>query len=186
MNLGAFAVLAAVERTPGSDGEAREVDKFEDIRGLCRRDPVMGWCMVICALSLLGLPPLLGFFGKLPLFTSGIAAGQIALVVILGLNSAIAAFYYLRLAFAPFLEAPEEHVERTVPAPYATRRWAAVLSAGSVVALAIFGSVFMREAARASAVHRIAPADVRTPASAEIQRPERGSTPPQRHSSLLP
>jgi NADH-quinone oxidoreductase subunit N len=186
MNLGAFAVLAAVERTPGADGEAREVDKFEDIRGLCRRDPVMGWCMVLCALSLLGLPPLLGFFGKLPLFTSGIAAGQVALVVILGLNSAIAAFYYLRLAFAPFLESPEEHVERTVPAPYATRRWAAVLSAASVVALAIFGSVLMREAARASTVQRIAPADVRTPASVRLEAGGSASTPPARHSSLLP
>ena len=58
------------------------------------------------ALSLLGMPPLLGFFGKLYLFAAGIGAGEIGLVVVMGLNSAIAAYYYLRLAGAALLEEP--------------------------------------------------------------------------------
>ena len=45
--------------------------------------------MVLCCLSLLGMPPLLGFLGKLGLFTSAISAGEYAIVVVLGINSAI-------------------------------------------------------------------------------------------------
>src|SRR6185503_1713074 len=68
MNLGAFGVLAALERSPGKDGEPREVESVNDLRGLCTTHPALGWTMVVCAMSLLGLPPLLGFFTKLPLF----------------------------------------------------------------------------------------------------------------------
>src|SRR5262249_46256202 len=90
MNLGAFAVLAALERKPGPDGEPREVESIDDLRGLCATHPALGWTMVLCSLSLLGLPPLLGFFSKLPLFTAAVSANEITLVVVLGVNSAIA------------------------------------------------------------------------------------------------
>lgn len=103
MNLGAFAVIACLERT-GKDGQPEEIDSFDDLRGLVRSRPILGATMVICSLGLLGFPPLVGFFAKLPLFTAGISAGQITLVIILGVNSAIAAFYYLRLAATPWLE----------------------------------------------------------------------------------
>lgn len=103
MNLGCFAVIACLERT-GKDGQPDEIDSFDDLRGLVRSRPILGATMVLCALGLLGFPPLVGFFAKLPLFTAGMYSGQVTLVVILGLNSAIAAFYYLRLAAAPWLE----------------------------------------------------------------------------------
>jgi NADH-quinone oxidoreductase subunit N len=139
MNLGAFAVLACLERT-GPDGRTEEVDSFEDLRGLCRTRPVLGYTMVLSALGLLGMPPLLGFVGKLPLFTAGISSGHVGLVVILGLNSAIAAYYYLRLAGTALLEAPSEHGERDPVrlAPFASRTLAGLLSATGVVALVFF------------------------------------------------
>lgn len=129
-NIGTFAVVACLER-PQPDGEADELDDIDDLRGLCRTRPVLGWVMVICALGLLGLPPLLGFWAKFLLFTSAISAGEIALVVILGLNSAIAAFYYLKLVALPLLEDPEGDAPATTP--FATRTIAGVVSAAMVV-----------------------------------------------------
>ena len=133
-NAGAFAVLACLERRQG-DGEPAEIDRFADLKGLCKTHPVLGWVMVLCALSLLGFPPLLGFFAKVPLFTSGIAAGEIPLVIVLGVNSAIAAFYYLRLVQASFLESPDRDSAPMDVAPFASRQAAGVLSAAGVVLL---------------------------------------------------
>jgi NADH-quinone oxidoreductase subunit N len=137
MNVGAFAVLAALEHSPGPDGEPREVESVDDLRGLCKSHPMLGWTMVICSLSLLGFPPLLGFFGKLPLFTSAIAADEIPLVIVLGVNSAIAAFYYLRLMAAPLLDVRPTGTPMPHVAPFAGRSVAAAVSAICVVALAI-------------------------------------------------
>jgi NADH-quinone oxidoreductase subunit N len=154
MNLGTFAVLACLERKPGE-----EIETFDDLRGLIGSGegrpkgshPVLGWCMVICSLSLLGLPPLLGFFGKFYLFTSAISAGEITLVVVMGLNSAVAAFYYLRLAGAPLLEkSPED--SGIIGCPYSSRAIAAVLSAASVVALLPFAGRLMSASDNASEV----------------------------------
>jgi NADH-quinone oxidoreductase subunit N len=139
MNLGAFAVLAALERKPGPDGEPREVESVADIRGLCSTHPALGWTMVLCSLSLLGLPPLLGFFSKLPLFTAAIAAREYPLVIVLGVNSAIAAFYYLRLAFVPILESPDAAAEPAKLSPFRSRQAAAVIAACAVVILAVGG-----------------------------------------------
>ncbi len=137
MNLGAFAVLSCLETT-ARDGQRDEIDSFDDLKGLCRTRPVLGYTLVVSALGLLGLPPTLGFFAKLPLFTSGISAGHLGLVIILGLNSAIAAFYYLRLAGAAWLEStetrPGQPEVRLAPFPF--RGLAGVLSAAGVVVLA--------------------------------------------------
>jgi len=151
MNLGAFAVLAALERAPGPDGEPREVETLDDLRGLRRDHPLLAVVMIVCNLSLLGLPPLLGFFGKLPLFTAGIAADELALVIVLGLNSAIAAFYYLRLAFAPYLEDADAG-DPIRSAPFAGRWVAAALSAGGVLVLSVGGHRVMRNAELAGRV----------------------------------
>jgi NADH-quinone oxidoreductase subunit N len=150
MNAGVFAVLASLERKAGRDGEPREIETVSDLKGLCATHPGLGWPMVICSLSLLGLPPLVGFFGKLPLFTSAIRAGEIPLVLILGLNSAIAAYYYLRLAFAPLTEVADAGEEPIVRAPFRSRSAAALIAAACVVVLAIGGNILM-ETARAAA-----------------------------------
>lgn len=159
MNIGVFAVLAALERPARRAGEdPEEVETIDDLRGLWRRRPVLAAVMGVSALSLLGLPPLLGFFGKVPLFTSAIAAGEITLVLILGINSAIAAFYYLRLVAAPILDEPEATLDTPSDAPFPTRRLAGVLSAVGVVALVGVGNTLMARAAAAGASVRGEPA----------------------------
>lgn len=139
MNLGAFAVVAALQK-PAKDGTMQEIDSIDDIRGLCATRPLLGWVMVLCATSMLGLPPLLGFFGKLPLFTAGINGGHYALIVIMGLNSAIGAVYYLRLAGYALLEQPEAGAQGSTVTPVAVpaRVFAGLLSAVGVIVLAIY------------------------------------------------
>lgn len=131
MNAGVFAVLACLER------RGEEADEIDDVRGLVRSHPHLGWSMVLCCLSLLGFPPLLGFVGKVGLFTAGVSSGQIALVVILGVNSAIAALYYLRLVVAAYLEPAADTGFRV--APYPSRHAAALVSAAGVVVLLLVG-----------------------------------------------
>ncbi|MEK6702285.1 MAG: NADH-quinone oxidoreductase subunit N [Planctomycetota bacterium] len=158
-NVGTFAVLAALERT-GPDGRRHEIDSFADLRGLCKTRPMLGWVMVLCSMSLLGFPPLLGFFAKLPLFTAGISAGELPLVVILGVNSAIAAFYYLRFVQACLLESPDEQSTLVRASPFASRGFAALLSGAGVVVLVVFSGQLLRyshEAGKADQIYRQSP-----------------------------
>lgn len=157
MNTGAFAVLAALERTPDETGEHREVETFDHLRGLCASKPLLGWAFVVCNLSLLGLPPLLGFFGKLPLFTAGIAAHEIALVIIMGLNSAVGACYYLRLAFTPMLESPEAGAEPVTESPFRARAIGGLLSAAGVLVLSVMGGSLMKASAHAARLKPVEP-----------------------------
>jgi len=138
-NLGAFAVLACLER----DAERGEVDSAADLKGLCRTRPVLGWTMAICLLSLLGFPPLLGFFAKVPLFTSLLGAERYWLLVILALNSAIAAYYYLGLVRVVMLDEPSAESRSVRATPFVSRPVAAVASAVAVVLLAVLGNGLM-------------------------------------------
>jgi len=149
MNTGAFAVLASLERR--ARGDVAEVEDVEEIRGLCRTRPVLGWSLVLCMLSLLGFPPILGFFGKVPLFTSAIGSGRIVLVIILAINSAIAAFYYLRVVAAAMLEPPTGEPARDAGVP--ARIAGAVVSAAGVVVLSVLGNTLMAASEKA-AEHR--------------------------------
>lgn len=151
---GTFAVLASLERT-NADGTASDADSFADLKGLCRTSPLLGWTMVVCSLSLLGFPPLLGFFGKLPLFTSAVSAHEVTLVVVLGLNSAVAALYYLRFTQACLLEEPEATDDAARPTGVASRPVAGLLSAAGVVMLALFGGFLLKESQVAGSSSRL-------------------------------
>jgi len=133
-NVAAFSVLSTLERA-APDGTTDESDDFADIRGLRKRAPGLAWVMVLAALGLMGFPPLLGFFAKLPLFASGLAGGHVLLVVILALNSAIAAFYYLRLVSVTLLESPDGagRAESFAMTPFANRTLAGYIAATVIV-----------------------------------------------------
>jgi len=154
MNVAPLAVVASLEKPARSDDEPTEPETLDDLRGLWKRRPALAGMMVIGSLALLGFPPLLGFFGKVPLFTAGISAGEVALVIILGLNSAIGAYYYLRLAAMPFLAetpgaVPSESYDLH---PRTSRTFAAALSASAAVVLALAGSQLMDISAKAGYV----------------------------------
>ncbi len=128
MNTAAFAVLAGLER------QGREVESMSDLAGLRLRHGWMAAALSISAASLLGFPPLLGFIGKLYLFIAGVSGGQIVLVVIAGLNSAISAWYYLALIKGSVMDEPTAQSETVVRRREIWPRVAAVL--GSIVILA--------------------------------------------------
>ena len=93
--LGAFGVVSAVENAAG---EAR----LADFAGLCRRAPVLSFCMMIFMLSLAGIPPLAGFFGKFYVFTVAVGAkpgslGLLWLVILAIAMSAVSLYYYLQV-----------------------------------------------------------------------------------------
>lgn len=137
MTVGVFAVISCLETRSPSDHEV-ELDSIEDLKGLCRRQPLLGWALVLCALSLLGLPPLLGFFGKLFLFTSAIAAHEYVLVIVMAVNAAIGAVYYLRLALGPLVDEPNAFRSRARLIGPWPRKVTAFVSATGVVALVLW------------------------------------------------
>ncbi|GAA6756526.1 NADH-quinone oxidoreductase subunit N [Thermus thalpophilus] len=89
----AFAVLSEVspDQVP-----------LESLKGLFHKDPLLGLGLFVAALSLLGLPPLAGFWGKYLVFTEAARAGQWGLLVLALLTSAVSAYYYLGLGLAVF------------------------------------------------------------------------------------
>jgi len=96
-NLGAFAVVMAIEREDGSGGN------IEDITGLARSRPLMAMAMTIFMLSLTGIPLTAGFVGKLMVFASALQAGLFGLAVIGVLTSVVSAFYYVRVVVNMYL-----------------------------------------------------------------------------------
>lgn len=154
MSTGAFAVIASLERAHAERTQTGELaydeaDSIEAIRGLARAKPLLGWSMVICGLSMLGFPLTVGFFAKLPLFTSGIAAGEIPLVIVLGINSAIAAFYYLRLVSYPLFDEAGDEAGGFIVTPMRTRPAVAAIGAAGVLAMTIFAGPIMHLAHQA-------------------------------------
>ncbi len=94
MNMGAFAVVARVGRT------------LEAFAGFGRTSPWGGIALVVCLLSLVGVPPLAGFAGKLLLFGAAIDAGYTWLAVVAILNSVLSLGVYLRLIVPMYQEPP--------------------------------------------------------------------------------
>nr|YP_009730627.1 NADH-plastoquinone oxidoreductase subunit 2 [Psammosilene tunicoides]YP_009730642.1 NADH-plastoquinone oxidoreductase subunit 2 [Psammosilene tunicoides]QCP68294.1 NADH-plastoquinone oxidoreductase subunit 2 [Psammosilene tunicoides]QCP68305.1 NADH-plastoquinone oxidoreductase subunit 2 [Psammosilene tunicoides]QHU77283.1 NADH-plastoquinone oxidoreductase subunit 2 [Psammosilene tunicoides]QHU77284.1 NADH-plastoquinone oxidoreductase subunit 2 [Psammosilene tunicoides]UJV31371.1 NADH-plast len=90
MNLGTFACIVLFGLRTGTDN-------IRDYAGLYTKDPFLAISLALCLLSLGGLPPLAGFFGKLYLFWCGWQAGLYSLVLIGLLTSVISIYYYLKI-----------------------------------------------------------------------------------------
>nr|QXI88619.1 NADH-plastoquinone oxidoreductase subunit 2 [Kalanchoe longiflora]QXI88620.1 NADH-plastoquinone oxidoreductase subunit 2 [Kalanchoe longiflora] len=90
MNLGTFACIVSFGLRTGTDN-------IRDYAGLYTKDPFLALSLALCLLSLGGLPPLAGFFGKLHLFWCGWQAGLYLLVSIGLLTSVVSIYYYLKI-----------------------------------------------------------------------------------------
>jgi NADH-quinone oxidoreductase subunit N len=102
MNLGAFAVITSLRH--------RNVigDEIDDIAGLYQRAPTEAALMLIFLLSLAGIPPLAGFYGKYFIFFSLIESGHYTLAALAVVYSVFGLYYYLRIANAMFMRQPLE------------------------------------------------------------------------------
>lgn len=105
MNIGAFGavILARTE-----DGESLMIS---DYAGLGFKKPLLALFMTLMLLSLAGFPPTAGFVGKFYIFRSAVESGQIWLVIIGAINTAISAFYYLRVVVAMYMREPEAELD---------------------------------------------------------------------------
>ena len=121
MNIGAFAVVMLAGRN------------LRDFAGLGRSKPAAGAAMVVFLISLVGVPPLAGFVGKLLLFGTAIEAGFTTLAVIAILNSVLSLAVYLRLVV------PMYGVPKTIPpsSPWVTTVWVFALVATVALGLAV-------------------------------------------------
>ena len=104
---------------------AEEGPALADLNGLSSRRPAAAWATAVMLLSLIGIPPLVGFFGKLFLFQAALTGGQTVLVVLAVTMSVVSAGYYLRIVRAMFF-AEEEPDHR-----------GAILNRPAAVALAV-------------------------------------------------
>jgi len=107
MNLGAFAVIAALQKRAGV------TSGLETFAGLGRREPFLAILMTLFLLSLTGIPPTAGFLGKAYVILAAVEGAQDGvtalgvLAVIAVLNAAAAAFYYLRVVVYMFMREPK-------------------------------------------------------------------------------
>jgi NADH:ubiquinone oxidoreductase subunit 2 (chain N) len=94
MIIGTFAIVLWLE--------SKNIKSIKDYTGLSSRNGMMAFSLTIFMLSMIGIPPLVGFVGKLLLFTSAINSGFIALAVIAILNSFISVYYYAKVILSMY------------------------------------------------------------------------------------
>ena len=125
MNLGAFGVITSLRH--------RNVigDELDDLNGLYARAPVEAVLMLLFLLSLAGIPPLAGFWGKYFIFLSLIETGHYALAALGVLYSVLGLYYYLKMANAMFMSQPEE--EGRLPVSWSMRTALAVTAFATVI-----------------------------------------------------
>ena len=106
MNLGAFAVIIYIS------GKGEKHLRIEDLAGLGQRQPFTAAMMTVFLLSLIGVPLTGGFFGKFYIFRAALDSHLTWLAVLGLLNSAVAAYYYLRLMVVMYMHEPGEAITK--------------------------------------------------------------------------
>ena len=132
MNLGAFAVVAMLQR------ETNRYGGLGSFAGLASRDPWRAAAMAVLLLSLTGIPPTVGFFAKLYVLLAAVDAGLAWLAVIMVLNAALSAFYYLRVIVYMYMRDPEDEPAAIDRSGFASAGLA--VSVAAVVLLGLFPS----------------------------------------------
>lgn len=127
-NLTLFAMVTAL----------RGRTAMHDFNGLGAQQPLILIVFIVAALSLVGIPPLVGFFGKLNLFAATLAGGYTWLAVLAVLNTVLSLFYYLRFAAAALFEPSAANVHLLGKLSWSTM----LLSAAGVVIFGIMAQVF--------------------------------------------
>ncbi|MDB6023589.1 MAG: dehydrogenase subunit, partial [Pedosphaera sp.] len=128
--VGAFAVVSVVENSAGNA-------RLANFAGLGRREPLLSFCMMVFMLSLAGIPPLAGFFGKFYLFVAAVGGAQnlglLWLVIFAIAMSAVSLYYYLQVLKQIYVVSPVAG-QPAMQTPLSTRAVIVALAVG-VVAL---------------------------------------------------
>ena len=135
MNLGAFAVITSLRR--------RDIigDELDDLAGLFQKAPSEAILLLVFLLSLAGIPPLAGFWGKYYIFLSLMETGHYTLAVVAVLFAVLGLYYYLRIANVAFMsEATETEPVKLAPS-LGVAMW---LSGAATLGIGLFPEVFLR------------------------------------------
>ncbi len=127
MNVGAFAVISHF------GGEGERYVTMEDYAGLGKRSPLLAVTLTIFLLSLIGIPATGGFFAKFYVFSAALQANLVGLVIIGVLNSAIGAYYYLRIIVAMYMHEPKQEAP-VAPIP---------MGAGLALAISVVVTIYL-------------------------------------------
>ncbi|HEV8488622.1 MAG TPA: NADH-quinone oxidoreductase subunit N [Candidatus Limnocylindrales bacterium] len=137
MNLGAFAVVAALQRRTGV------TSGLDTFAGLGRREPWLGVLMTLFLLSLTGIPPTAGFFAKAYVILAAVqAGGPVAILAVIAvLNAAAAAFYYLRVVVYMYMREPQSEAP---PLAHSRLLWGGLATATALtILLGVFPGPFL-------------------------------------------
>jgi len=182
MNLGAFAIVAYLRNLTNSED-------LKDFRGLVQRAPILVLTLAIFLLSLLGIPPLVGFMAKFQIFSvlfdsaqtfgaegeAGLSQTMYALLVVGGLNTVVSAMYYIKVLKVMILDKRLEEVEgrpvEPLRVPALVQTYAGILAV-VIFALGIFWNP-LNDAARSRGVNGFfalsRPTEVRAPGAGGAQ-----------------
>jgi NADH-quinone oxidoreductase subunit N len=136
MNVGAFIVVSHIA------GKGEKHVGISDFKGLGVRQPITAALLTIFLLSLVGVPLTGGFFGKFYIFQAALQSNMIWLTVLGLLNSAVAAYYYLRIIGAMYMQEAVASTPVPQPLPRSTR-FALLLPALGTIILGVFPSAVL-------------------------------------------
>ena len=125
-NLAVFLVIAAFSRQVDSD-------EIKAYAGLSKRSPFLAAAMFIALLSLAGVPPLAGFFGKFLLLLGAVSEGYVVLAMIGAAAVVVSLYYYLQIVYTMYADKPEDASPIAVSLPVRLALWvclAAMLGLG--------------------------------------------------------
>lgn len=148
MNLGAFAIVALIRNQTFTE-------EIDDYKGIIQQVPLLAICMTICMFSLVGIPPLGGFYGKAFIFASVLESTNVHwfMWVVLaagGLNTVISLFYYLRVAKTMCIDTRPVDATPVSMAPSSSPAMYVMLVSGMVVFLGIIIDPLSRVASNAA------------------------------------
>jgi NADH-quinone oxidoreductase subunit N len=144
MNIGAFSVVSHLS------GKGEKYQNIEDLAGLGKRQPLTAALFTIYLLSLIGVPLTAGFFGKFYIFKAALESHLVWLAVLGLLNSAVGAYYYLRILVTMYMHEPGEGAPSVKPLT-PSMRLALILPAAGTLFLGIFPSWLLEFASRSAA-----------------------------------
>lgn len=129
MTLAAFAVVLIASRN------GCEADQLDDYKGLHQRDPLLAAAMAIVMFSTAGVPPFVGFWAKFQIIEALLGSGMLTFAIVAVVASVIGAFYYLRVVWLMYFEAPGEQPALMRAAPL---KLVLGINAIAVLALGLF------------------------------------------------
>lgn len=150
MTIGAFIFLIYAGRPATGGQPGKEAETLDDLAGLAKRRPWAAAFMTVFMVSLSGLPPTAGFFGKFLLFKSCVDAGRPELALVGVVMSIVSVVYYLKVVVAMHMQEPAESPEAAARATESPERpdfnvgMAAFIAAALTLALGLYPTYYLR------------------------------------------